>query len=102
MGDLTPFFHEWRLETNGAQRGTLWLWCGNISGTFEGLIMKYFSSITIAILVVLMTACSSDNKDSSVVPAGPLSTLEKAKGTEKMMQEAEEKRRQEMEAQQAN
>jgi hypothetical protein len=71
----------------------------NISGAFEGLIMKNFSSITIAVLFVFLTACSSDNKDASAVPAGPMNVLEKAKGTEKMMQEAEEKRAQEMEDQ---
>ncbi len=64
--------------------------------------MKIISSIAIAILASLLLGCGSDDKDGEeqgAIPEFQLKALEKAKGTEKMLQDAEEKRMKEMEEQ---
>jgi hypothetical protein len=62
--------------------------------------MKNIYTIAAVVVAGLLLGCGAkDGEEQGAIPAGPLNTLEKAKGTEKMMQEAEEKRRREMEEQ---
>jgi hypothetical protein len=64
--------------------------------------MNLTKTIAITVLATLLQGCSSGDKDaeqSGAIPAGQLQALEKAKGTQQLMQEAEEKRRREMEEQ---
>ncbi|MCZ6831701.1 MAG: hypothetical protein O7F73_19325 [Gammaproteobacteria bacterium] len=62
--------------------------------------MKIINTLVIALFAGLLLGCSSGDKDGEqqgAIPAGPLKALEKARGTEKMLQDADEKRRKEME-----
>jgi hypothetical protein len=64
--------------------------------------MNLTKTMAIALLATLLQGCSSGDKDaekSGAIPVGQLQALDKAKGTQQLMQEAEEKRRKEMEAQ---
>ena len=64
--------------------------------------MRITSTITMAVLAVLLSGCGSGDKNGEpqgAIPEPQLKALEKAKGTEKMMQDAEEQRRKQMEEQ---
>jgi hypothetical protein len=59
-------------------------------------------TLTITVLACLLQACSSGDKDaeqSGAIPTGQLHALDKAKGTQKMMEDAEQERRKKMEEQ---
>ena len=64
--------------------------------------MNLTKILAISVLACLLQACSSGDKNAEqngAIPAGQLQALDKAKGTQKMMQDAEEKRRKQMEEQ---
>ncbi len=60
--------------------------------------MNKTTYIVFALLAGLLLGCSSDDKDPpGAIPEHQLQALEKAKNTEKLLQDAEEERRKEME-----
>ncbi len=61
--------------------------------------MKTTNIIAITVLTGLLLGCAGDKdgEEQGAIPAPQLQALEKAKGMEKMLQEADEERRKEME-----
>jgi hypothetical protein len=58
--------------------------------------------VACALLTGLLAACSSGDKEADqqgAIPEPQLQALDKARGTEKLLQDAEEKRRKQMEEQ---